>query len=226
MKRNALLLVALFFVLAGCATAAQQKAFEIRTNLQELLKRTAACVQNIRDNPVYQPLFAHMPKTDIGILNPSLAQLTDNGLPTEEEAKLLVASHKELTACRQRMIEDSMKAVPSTVPLLLQQFNQADSLTVDLLQRKITYGEANRKSSALANDFIARYQGALAELDRELQASHQAELAHRQAAGQALLQWSAQQQALQQNQQLINTINRPVMTNCTRMGNTVNCTSY
>jgi hypothetical protein len=52
-----------------------------------------------------------------------------------------------------------------------------------------------------------------------LKAENQEELAQRQAAAAALLQWS-------QQQQVINAINRPVVTNCNRFGATVNCTSY
>ena len=52
-----------------------------------------------------------------------------------------------------------------------------------------------------------------------LEQSHQAELARRQAAAQAIAQWA-------QTQQAINAMNRPVTTNCMNLGSgMVNCVS-
>jgi phage terminase Nu1 subunit (DNA packaging protein) len=52
-----------------------------------------------------------------------------------------------------------------------------------------------------------------------LERSHEAELARRQAAAQAIAQWA-------QTQQVINAMNRPVTTNCTNLGSgIVNCVS-
>jgi hypothetical protein len=65
-------------------------------------------------------------------------------------------------------------------------------------------------------------RAAAAQLVQELAASHQAELAQRQAAANAVSQWGYQQQMLWQNQQLIN---RPVITNCDRWGSSITCTS-
>jgi hypothetical protein len=70
---------------------------------------------------------------------------------------------------------------------------------------------------------VADLKTKIAETDRQyvagLEASHDAELARRQTAANALMQWS-------QQQQLINAATRPVTTNCTRFGSSVNCTSY
>jgi len=51
-----------------------------------------------------------------------------------------------------------------------------------------------------------------------LEQQHQSELARRQAALNAISQWA-------QTQQMINAMNRPVMTNCTRLGAFTSCTS-
>ena len=51
-----------------------------------------------------------------------------------------------------------------------------------------------------------------------LERQHESELARRQAALDAMARWA-------QTQQVINAINRPVITNCTRAGNFTNCMS-
>jgi hypothetical protein len=57
------------------------------------------------------------------------------------------------------------------------------------------------------------------QVSAELRAAHQEELARRQAASNALMEWS-------QNQQLINSINRPTMTTCSNMGVFTTCSSH
>jgi hypothetical protein len=64
------------------------------------------------------------------------------------------------------------------------------------------------------------------QLDGDLAQAHQYEIQQRQAALSALSQWAYQQQVVMQNQQMINAMNRPVMTSCRYIGATLNCASY
>ena len=98
-------------------------------------------------------------------------------------------------------------------------FYKVNRDVVSIVQRKITWAEGARRSQALSSEYRQNAAAADRQWQANLTASHNAELARRQTAGAALLQWSAQQQ-------MINAANRPVMTNCSRFGNSVNCTSY
>jgi hypothetical protein len=89
---------------------------------------------------------------------------------------------------------------------------------VRLIERKDTWGGSARQSEALLSDERDRIAAADRQWIADLNASHQAEMAQRQAAAAALMQWSAQQQ-------MINAINRPVVTTCNRFGSSVNCIS-
>src|SRR5208282_3187602 len=131
-----------------------------------------------------------------------------------------------LEVCRTQVIEDVVKFLPGVIPMLTQLYHGSDLVMVDLIQRKVTWGEFNKRRMALIDDYTAKVQAFSDQLDRDLLASHRAELAQRQAAFNALSQWSYQQQTLWQNQQLINTLSRPTFTHCTTTGNTVNCSSY
>jgi hypothetical protein len=64
------------------------------------------------------------------------------------------------------------------------------------------------------------------EIASGLEKSHSAELARRQAAATALSNWAYQQQILLQNQQAINAMNQPRMTNCQYIGAMLNCTTF
>ena len=87
-----------------------------------------------------------------------------------------------------------------------------------MVERKITWAEAARRSQAEASETRQKLVAADREWAAELNNAHQAELAHRQAAANALMQWSLQQQ-------MINAATRPVTTNCNAFGSSVSCTS-
>jgi hypothetical protein len=72
-------------------------------------------------------------------------------------------------------------------------------------------------------DRTAETQAAILAEDRrvvsELKQDHQAELAQRQRAAEAMAAWA-------QTQEMINAANRPVITNCNAFGNSVNCITH
>lgn len=212
-----------FVLMAGCQTVAQRQATSIRENIQAVNQTLLACLQKIETNPAYQSITSHRP---LGRLNPTLPQLADNGVPSDEDVKVVIAIHNEGALCRERAIEDLIKIVPNVIPALVQSYHDGDLIMVDLIQRKITWGEANKRRLALKDQLIAKLQMISAQIDRELSVSHQAELAQRQAALNALSQWAYQQQVLMQNQQMINSLNRPAITNCSSYGNSIHCSSY
>jgi hypothetical protein len=92
------------------------------------------------------------------------------------------------------------------------------TLVLGLVKRKITWGESKRQGQQVV--LAAKQKGldASRQLSKDLAASHQAEMAQRQAASNALMQWSVQQQ-------MINNANRPVITNCTEGIGSINCVS-
>jgi hypothetical protein len=71
-------------------------------------------------------------------------------------------------------------------------------------------------------DLSAETQASLLAADARvvvgLQQEHDAEMARRQRAAEALAAWA-------QTQEMINAANRPVITNCSGFGNMVNCVS-
>lgn len=220
------LIVAIFtcVLMCSCQTAAHRQSISIQEGSQTAQQKAKACFSKISANPAYQSFAQHMPLN--GSVYPTLAQLADDNLPNDEDVKVIIALHNDMAPCRERLIEDTMKITPGFIPTMLQFYNGSDLIMVDLMQRKSTWGEANKRRSALINDFMAKMQVVGSQINSELAASNQAELAQRQAALNSLSQWANQQQVLMQNQQMINSLNRPVITNCTRYGNSINCSSH
>ncbi|MDA8169517.1 MAG: hypothetical protein M0Z59_07450 [Nitrospiraceae bacterium] len=204
-------------LLSSCATAAQMRAASMRQNGQAAIARAKFCIDNVSSNPDFQSLSVHMPIVFGGV--PTMAQLTDNGMPGDEDTQKLIKFHDALQPCRQQLIKDYMEIAPTIASIFISEAEKGDLITADLVQHKITWGEANKERQALIAEATEQITIAAQEIDRGLAQENAAEIANRQRIFNNWLTW-------QQNQQLINNLNRPVNTNCTRFGNTVNCTTY
>ena len=212
-KLHLILVIFTCLLLISCQTMAQRQAASIRKNLADAGQNMMICFHNIEANPAYQGIAKHRPLK--GDQSPSLEQLADEGVPNDEDIKAIIALHNENEHCRAQIIQSYWKTVPGLVPIVVQLYHSADLITVDLIQRKITWGEANKRRMTLVDDYKIKVQAWGAQLDRELAASHQAELAQRQAALDAVSQWAYQQQVLIQNQQLINSLQGSTMRHVT-----------
>ncbi len=218
-KVMAITVVVCCISLVSCQTTAQKNAASIVENFSLMLEKEKICLNKIYSNSAYQPLRARISN------NPTLTQLTDNGLPTDEEQKLIIAEHNDQAECRMVLIEGLMNSIPGLIPVFVQYYNTNDLILADLIERKINWGAANKRFKASFLELQTQAVSTVKQLERELSASHNSELAQRQAAYNSFRQWNQNQQALRQNQQMIDSLNRPVITDCTRFGNSVNCTS-
>lgn len=225
----------LFFIIlasvlfTGCQTAATRKATWIRTNLKESAQRSKECFEYIENKPAYQNLFSRLPRSNK--ITPM--QMADTSRPTAEDVTNIIAVYNEDAQCRKLVIEDMSRIVPSFVPIFINAYRTQDLVTADLIERKISLGEANKRRSEIKSDTEAKLRAEESSLKQELKMAHSAEISNRQAIGLAvtdsLSEWGKQQQALAdrlQDQQLIDSLNRPKSTNCQVFGNTVNCTTY
>jgi hypothetical protein len=105
------------------------------------------------------------------------------------------------------------------VPILAKTFAEADDDAITFVQRKRSWGEHVRRGRDRALAMQAGLQVEGQRIVAGLEQSHQAELARRQAALNAMAQWA-------QTQQVISAMNRPVTTNCMNLGSgIVNCVS-
>jgi len=208
-------LFALLVILSGCATHAQREFQAIRSANQANSVQFKTCLATIRNSPDYAILLAHVPENS---LEATLEQLSDATYATPEQVQAIYAAHPKTQACRKAFLTNLAQAEPSLVPIFTAAYAKADDNLLALVQRKLNWGQFIHASRA--NTLEA--QGAIHAEDQRMVAGlrqeNQAELEQRQRAAQALANWA-------QTQQMINAINRPVVTNCNSFGNTVNCVS-
>lgn len=203
--------------LAGCATAAQREVQQAGTVTREALAQFKGCMAAVWAKPDYASLLPHSPAPGAG--QPTMAQLTDETVPTVEEAHLLAARFDDDGPCKKSLLASLSTARPDLVPILANAYSKGAEIIAQLVERKITWAASMRQAAANESDVRTQIAAADQQWLAGLRAENHAELARRQAAGEALMQWS-------QQQQMINAINRPVVTNCDVYGATASCVSH
>ena len=207
-------------LLAGCATQAQLDGRHIDEVMNAARAQGENCMSGI---PIDAQVRQHYPD-DLRLA--TLAQLTDPSKATAHEIDLLTATHDTSLPCRAAYINTVNSVNPPLAALWASYFELLDRNTVDLTQRKISWGEYVSNLQSLDDARKARHAEIMSQLIANLKAAHQQELAQRAAAAEAFSQSMMAAQQQQQQQQIINRMNRPVMTNCNRFGAQINCMSY
>ncbi len=115
-------------------------------------QRLEDCIQKANDNPAYGMLFKKMPKKG----DPTLTQLSDKNLATDAEIKAVTTYYDEIRPCRELLINAMMDINPAMGTITAQSIHVEDFIIVDLIQRKITWGEANKKMSANEDEYKAK----------------------------------------------------------------------
>jgi hypothetical protein len=148
----------------------------------------------------------------------TMEQLTDKSIPTAQEAHLLASMYDDDSECRNNLKAAVGTVRPDLVPALTEIERQRANITIKLVQRQISWGDAAQAGQALNS----ATQEKVAEIDREwkseLEEQNRAELQQRRASAALAMQYL-------QNQQMINAANRPVNTTCFATGSMTNCTT-
>jgi hypothetical protein len=203
-------------LLVGCATQAQRQFQAIKTSNQKYAEELKTCVANVHNSLEYAPLRDHLP---LNASDVTLQQMSDNTFATPTEVQAIFATHPLLQACRKAVLSGLAQSEPSLVPILIASYKKGEDDLLALTQQKMTWGDYVRR----ARDRSTETQAALLAEDRSvvsgLQQEHQAEIAQRQRAAEALSAWA-------QTQQMINAANRPITTNCNAFGSMVNCVTH
>lgn len=207
------LIVWLGFALAGCATQAQRQALAIKENNTNANLQYSACARSLYSSAEADPIRSHTP---MNATDATLAQLADSSMASPSEIQAILSVQPRLKECQRTALTQLSTSTPSLVPILAKSYSALDDNFLSLVQRRITWGEFNKRRRDSAAGTQLALQQAGRQIAGELREMHRDEMAQRQAAAEAFAQWA-------QTQQLINAMNRPVITNCNRFGSNVNC---
>lgn len=154
-RLGALLLAAIIPLLTGCQSMAPRSACLSCANGVLSVNATQeayACMGRIAANPRYGKVASHQP---LDGSEPTAAQLADTAIPTADEAQLLADIRKEVAACRETTIASYAQILPEVVPAALQAYRDSDRVMNELIQRKIGWGEGNKKRLAIRQGLAA-----------------------------------------------------------------------
>jgi Skp family chaperone for outer membrane proteins len=224
------------FALVGCAnrggpggaqpTAAQEQFDRVRSGVQNAHATWAKCAQAMVDAPELAILQRHQP---FKIDDLTLAQMSDTAKVTPAEAKLLSLRYEAVVRCRKQRDIILAPVDAAVVSIHGDYETKADRDLVNLIQRKMTWGEYVTHAKQYVTEREAKLQARGEQVATSLRAADQTERAERQRQQEQQAQYYQQQQLIQQQQQyqqqLIDQVNRPIQTSCNRLGSYTNCTT-
>ena len=147
---------------------------------QEAWEQFKACVASVRDRPEYASLLVHT--LDLDTMQPAMGQLTDETIPSEQDARLFAARFDKVNKCRDDLLMAVAIPRPDLAPILDDEFTQADAIAVLVVERKITWAEAATRSQALSSDVRQKIKTADLQWIGHSNPFHQADMAQLQAA--------------------------------------------
>jgi len=197
----------------SCSTTAQRKGQAIRENSQLASSTLLRCIRTVYDSADYAPLRAHIPAPPSPF---SLELLTDTAFATDDEIKALFAVHPKVNACRQHQLDQIMQQTPSFVPIMASTYSRNEDALIGLIQKQTTWGAYARQIKANQEELRAKLVSEGQRIDAGLEQSHEADLARRQAAANAVAQFV-------ETAAEINALSRPVVTTCNAYGNSATC---
>jgi hypothetical protein len=221
---RALPIVVVLLALGGCATQAQQEMSRLEGVASSSGPAIDACDQRLEQSAPYQALKGRLGPRD-GAARIALKANQEKATPAEVQE--IYALHQDyLMPCRKLRLELASKAHPAFVAVLAESYSKNDATLVRLVNRQISWGQYLTERDALSAEASASGAAVASALQKNLDQAHASELSRRQAAATALSNWAYQQQVLMQNQQMINAMNQPRMTNCQYVGTYLNCTTF
>jgi hypothetical protein len=212
------------FVFTGCASQAQLRSNAMQQAFDDALTKNRACRDSMKLNTSVIFAFNNFLIENDNSQN-KYTLLSSNQKLNKDMQQHFINFLNENSKCRGLAIENASKVHAALVIPIVERQRRNDNLGARLLSSEITIGEFNRGLQDSASQYDRDFRLAQSEIDRELQNSHNYEMQSRQRAALIMQNWSIQQQQLYQNQMLYNNLNRPVTTNCSVIGNFVNCTT-
>jgi len=216
--------IAFLFVLTGCATQAQKQRSNMQAQLVQAISETNTCYSDISNEEAFKSINAVL---ILGHNDPRAVEkmlIGRTATQSEKEALLQVLNLSSL--CREKNLTNMANIHPDFVSIYAEWYAQYDEEFLILLEGETTIGEVNKLRKKRLSKQATQWNAVTNKIDQQLGKAHQSEMAARERARAALQQWNYQQQQIQQNQQIINSMNRPKMTDCHFMGNDISCTTY
>jgi hypothetical protein len=220
-----LALVIVLFALGGCATQAQSEYERMGQAAAKAKANGQACLRQLTASAEYQEVGPLLPPFD-GTL-PSIELRNNRSVPSPDQSQTLMRLYNgHIRPCRDAATADISAVHPAYASVNTEVNAVWDEGYAKLTNREVTWGAFAAFDAALTAEQRKRISEASQRIVGNLQTQHAGEIQQRQAAAAAFQQFAYQQQVILQNQQMINAMNQPRMTNCQYVGTYLNCTTF
>lgn len=186
--------------------------------------------EELNDREEFNPIFKHL---IVGKAPPRVQQIADTTKPTAEETELLMKWSSKKSVCRKPLNNAWGIAGPAYQGVQHESQSKYDAVLVKLIQRKITWGDANKENQEIsltaynkANQLDENMRNAQLQAEAVDAQRRQAAAAYLIGAGALNRNYAPVYQPVLVTRPAVAPLPRPVTTNCSAMGNNVNCTSY
>jgi hypothetical protein len=143
----------LLLLVAACQTAGET-SFQTETSaLDTAVQQAQECHAAAARKPEYHVLQAHMPLADIE--EADLGQMADARLISASEIMVLADWSRDIQQCRNEIVAAATRSnLSAYVPVVLAHWDRQDRIVVQLVQRKIPWGEAVLRLKASRTVFL------------------------------------------------------------------------
>jgi hypothetical protein len=215
--KKLLILGALVIFMTSCAnneTSANQYSLKLNTLLGETMGKRQACLKAVEELPEAKYVRSNLIYSEPDAPN-KFELLSSTKKVAQEDKKMLLV----FLSNRQPCYGDSLKSLQAIYPpfanIQASLMQKSDSIYAKLMSGQITIGEANQAIQEGLSAYKKEWSAETVALNTRIQNDHNAELQNRYA-----------RTMIYQN--MINnlgTLQSPTMTNCQKIGGSVNCVS-
>jgi hypothetical protein len=157
---------------AACASS-DIESRELVETAESSIRAGSECRSSVSGTPEYRSLAQHMPLVDVN--EATLTQMTDTSLATRNDFYVIADWHRDIRACRVRLLEVIEREDPLYIPIVLTGWNNDDEVLVLLAQRKLTWGGALMRLRANRAEMLAKaadqVSRSMAQLNQEKEAA-------------------------------------------------------
>lgn len=117
------------------------------------------CVAEIRSQPRYQALLAHLASRDTGKF--TLEQLADDSRPDPSEAHSLLAYFDAASTCFDHYAREADAIVPGSSAIFNDYVLEQQKLLLRAVYEKLTWGDLAQESQRLGTEFNGKFKNFL-----------------------------------------------------------------
>ena len=131
-------------LLAGCATSAENQTVQMNQDTKAVEQAYALC-KGKADSGIEALRLSEYFVLGKNKSTNYLEKIADESYATDEQLVDIHDYHADLTICRDKAVDDLQDIDTDYAVIASEYFTEDDKITADVVEKKLTIGEANRK---------------------------------------------------------------------------------